>query len=154
MEGQGWGASTFVRADGIELDDDPARVDTGAVHRFLSEESYWARGRDLTAVTRLIAEATRVVGAYDGALQVGFARCISDRVSVAWIADVYVLSSHRGRRIGEDVIRQLIEGSTYSHVRWLLGTADAHSFNARLGFGPPSSRLMERPRLHGDPPAP
>jgi len=154
MEVRGGGASTSVRPDGIELDDDPARVDIGAVHRFLSEESYWAKGRDLITVTRLIAEATRVVGAYDGPLQVGFARCISDRVSVAWIADVYVLSSHRGRRIGEDVIRQLIEGSTFGHVRWLLGTADAHSFYSRLGFGPPSSRLMERPRPHGDPPAP
>jgi hypothetical protein len=31
--------------DGYELDDDKARVDREAVHRYLSEESYWAKGR-------------------------------------------------------------------------------------------------------------
>ena len=31
--------------DGFELDDDPARIDVAAVHRFISEESYWAPGR-------------------------------------------------------------------------------------------------------------
>ena len=30
-------------ADGYELDDDPARIDR-AVHRYLSEEAYWAKG--------------------------------------------------------------------------------------------------------------
>ena len=31
--------------DGYELDDDPGRIDVAAVHRYLSEESYWAAGR-------------------------------------------------------------------------------------------------------------
>ena len=30
---------------GFELDDDRARIDRDAVHRYLSEKSYWARGR-------------------------------------------------------------------------------------------------------------
>jgi hypothetical protein len=29
-------------ADGYEVDDDPNRVDIDTVHRYLSEESYWA----------------------------------------------------------------------------------------------------------------
>jgi GNAT superfamily N-acetyltransferase len=142
------------RTDGIEIDDDPARVDLRAVHTFLSEQSYWARGRDLATVTRLVREATRVVGAYEGASQVGFARCLSDGVSFAWIADVYVVSDRRGRRIGEDVVRHLIEGSPFAHVRWMLGTADAHSFYAQFGFGAPGPRVLERPRAGGDPPVP
>jgi GNAT superfamily N-acetyltransferase len=144
--------SGFVRADGIDIDDDPARVDVAAVQRFLSAESYWAKGRDLGTVTRLVSEATRVVGAYDGPRQIGFARCLSDRVSVAWMADVFVLVGYRGRRIGEDVVRHLIEASRFADVRWMLGTADAHCFYAKFGFVEPGPRLLERPRRHGDPP--
>jgi hypothetical protein len=39
-------------AGGYELDDDPARVDVDAVHRYLSEESYWAAGRSRETVER------------------------------------------------------------------------------------------------------
>jgi GNAT superfamily N-acetyltransferase len=143
----------FVRDDGIEIDDDERRVDLAAVHRFLSEESYWAKGREFATVERLVREATRVVGAYDGSRQIGFARCFSDRVSLAWVADVYVEASHRGRGVGEDVVRVLIEGSQFAHIRWMLGTADAHAFYTKVGFGPPGPRLIERPRRDGDPPA-
>ena len=144
--------TAFVRPDGVEIDDDRGRVDVGAVHRFLSEESYWARGRDVATVERLVRGATRVVGAYDGARQVGFARCFSDGLTFAWVADVYVEASHRGRGVGEDVVRHLIDGSAFPGIRWMLGTADAHAFYARFGFGRPSERILERPRATGDPP--
>ncbi len=144
--------SGFVRPDGVEIDDDPDRVDVGAVHRFLSEESYWARGRDAATVQRLVRTATRVVGAYDGGRQVGFARCFSDGVTLAWVGDVYVESTHRGRGIGEDIVRVLIDGSGFAKIRWMLGTADAHTFYAKFGFDRPSDRILERPRASGDPP--
>jgi GNAT superfamily N-acetyltransferase len=143
----------ITRLDGVEIDDDVGRVDVDAVHRFLAEESYWAPGRDRVTVERLIREATRIVGAYDAGLQIGFARCFSDRVTLAWVADVYVEASHRGRGIGEAVVRFLIEGSDFAGVRWMLGTADAHTFYAKLGFGSPGERILERPRAAGDPSA-
>jgi GNAT superfamily N-acetyltransferase len=141
----------FTRPDGIDIDFAVARVDVGAVHRFLAEESYWAHGRDRAIVERLVREATRIVGAYDGGRQVGFARCFSDRVTLAWVGDVYVETSHRGRGIGEAIVRFLIEGSDFTGIRWMLGTADAHSFYAKLGFGAPGERILERPRAAGDP---
>jgi GNAT superfamily N-acetyltransferase len=144
----------ITRPDGVELDDDVDRVDIDAVHRFLAEESYWAQGRDRGTVDRLIREATRIVGAYDTGRQVGFARCFSDRVTLAWVGDVYVEASHRGRGIGEAVVRFLIEGSDFVGIRWMLGTADAHTFYAKLGFGAPGERILERPRAAGDPSAP
>lgn len=146
--------ASFTRPDGIEIDDDVSRVDVAAVHRFLAEESYWAAGRDRATVERLVREATRVVGAYDAGRQVGFARCFSDRVSLAWLADVYVEATHQGRGIGEAIVRHLIESSDFAGIRWMLGTADAHTFYTRLGFGPPSARILERPRAGGDTPWP
>ena len=43
--------------DGYELDDDPARIDREAVHRYLSEESYWAAGRPRDVQDELIDTA-------------------------------------------------------------------------------------------------
>ena len=143
--------ASFTRSDGVEIDDDPRRVDVGVVHRFLSQESYWARGRDRAVVERLVRDATRVVGAYDEGAQIGFARCFSDRVTFAWVADVYVESSHRRRSIGRDIVEALIERSDFGDIRWMLGTADAHRFYAQFGFTRPSHRLLERPRSAGDP---
>jgi hypothetical protein len=43
-----WHGGDAVRhsvADGLELDDDRSRVDVDAVHDYLSNVSYWARGR-------------------------------------------------------------------------------------------------------------
>lgn len=69
---------------GFELDDDPARIDLDAVHGFLSEESYWAKGRPRDEVERLVREAGRVVGLYHGDRQVGFTRTVSDGASFAY----------------------------------------------------------------------
>jgi GNAT superfamily N-acetyltransferase len=130
---------------GYELDDDRDRVDIDAVHDFLANHSYWAKGRPRDVVERLVREATRVVGLYHDGQQVGFSRALSDGVIFAYLADVYVLDEHRGRGLGVELVRESIEGSPFSEIRWVLGTADAHSFYEKFGFGP-TSDLMERPR--------
>jgi predicted N-acetyltransferase YhbS len=133
---------------GYELDDDRDRVDTDAVHDFLANHSYWAKGRPRQVVERLVRESTRVVGLYHEGRQVGFSRALSDGVIFAYLADVYVLDEHRGRGLGAELVRESIEGSPFSQIRWVLGTADAQSFYERFGFGP-TSDLMERPRRSG-----
>lgn len=132
---------------GLELDDERARVDVGAVHRYLSEESYWAQGRSLDTVERLPRDASRVVGLYDGDALVGFCRVVTDGTAFAWLADVYVLESYRGRGLGVELVREAIDGSSYRDLPWHLNTADAHRLYAKLGFGPANAeRLMFRPR--------
>ena len=131
-------------AGGFELDDDRERIDVDAVHRFLSEEAYWAKGRTRETVERLVREAARVVGLYREARQVGFARAFTDGVSIAYLADVYVLPEFRGRGLGVELVREIVEGSPFADRKWLLHTADAHGLYARFGFGPPSERVLER----------
>jgi GNAT superfamily N-acetyltransferase len=132
-------------ADGYELDDDPERIDIGAVHDYLANESYWAQGRPRDTVERLVREATRVVGLYHDGAQVGFARGFSDGCALAYLADVYVLPEHRGRGLGLELVRELVERGPLAGARWILHTRDAHELYRKLGFGPPSERLMERP---------
>jgi len=130
--------------DGIELDDDPARVDIDAVHDFLANVSYWAEGRPYETVARLLREASRVVGLYDGTRQVGFARAFTDGVSLVYLADVYVLPEYRGRGLGVELVREMVENGPYRDLRWVLHTRDAHSLYGKFDFGEPSERLMER----------
>src|SRR4029077_7135305 len=103
--------------DGLELDDSKERVDRVEVHRWLSEVSYWAAGRPRETQDRLIDEAARVVGLYDGHRQIGFCRAATDRTSFVYLADVYVLEDYRGRRLGEELVREMVENGPYGDLR-------------------------------------
>lgn len=131
-------------AGGLELDDDKSRIDRAEVHRFLSEISYWAKGRPRETQDRLIDEAARVVGLYDGERQIGFCRAATDGVSFVYLADVYVLEEYRGRGLGEELVRAMIEEGPLAGLKWLLHTADMHPLYRKLGFDAPGVKVMER----------
>jgi GNAT superfamily N-acetyltransferase len=131
-------------ADGLELDDDRARIDRDEVHRYLCDESYWAAGRSRETQDRLIDEATRVVGLYDGDRQIGFCRAATDGVSFVYLADVYVLEEYRGRGLGEAMVREMVEGTDLAQLKWLLHTSDMHPLYRKLGFDAPGAKVMER----------
>ncbi len=135
---------TRALGNGYELDDDSARVDVDAVHAYLAGESYWATGRARETVERLVLEANRVVGLYKDGRQVGFCRAATDGVAFVYLADVYVLPEHRGRGLGVELVREMVERGPYASLKWLLHTSDAHSLYERFGFGPPSERVLER----------
>ena len=130
--------------DGFELDDDPARVDRSAVHVYLSGESYWAEGRTRERQDELIDASHRIVGLYREGRQVGFARAADcDAAGFVYLADVYVLEECRGRGLGVEIVREMIENGPYADRRWVLHTRDMHALYEKFGFGP-SERLMER----------
>jgi GNAT superfamily N-acetyltransferase len=134
-------------SDGYELDDDPNRVDVDAVFRFLSEEAYWVPGRSLETIERLVRESTRVIAAYapDGEL-VGFCRVMSDGSNMAWLGDVFVLSEHRGKGVGVEIVREAVEDPRYRDCLWYLNTRDAHALYERFGFASADpGRTMVRP---------
>ena len=130
---------------GYEVDDDRGRVDVDLVHRYLSEEAYWVRGRDRATIERLVRESARVIGAYVGDELVGFARVVSDGSSMAWLGDLFVLSAHRGRGLGVELVREAVEHPEHRDLAWFLSTRDAHGLYARFGFETPGDRTMVRP---------
>ena len=76
----------------IEISTDPDRLDLDVIHRWLSEESYWAQGRPRELMQRSFDNSI-CFGAYLRGRQVGFARVVTDRATFAWLADVFILPS-------------------------------------------------------------
>ena len=127
----------------IEISTDANRLDFEVIHRFLSESSYWASGIPADLLERAI-ENSLCFGAYDDDALVGFARVITDYATFGYVADVFVLPTHRGQGIG----RQLMEAvKTHPDLqrlrRWHLVTRDAQKLYASVGFRP-----LELPERH------
>jgi GNAT superfamily N-acetyltransferase len=131
--------------DGYELDDDRRRVDLAVVHRYLSEDSYWAKGRTYEHQRELNSAAARVIGLYRIGRQLGYARAVSDGVSLAYLADLFVLPESRGRGLGAEIVREMVECGPLAPLRWLLHTEDAHGLYGRFGFRAPVRSVLERP---------
>jgi len=130
---------------------DRALLDAPRIHAFLTR-SYWSEGVTLEAVARSI-EHSIPFGLYHGGEQVGFARVITDHVTLAYVADVYVEEEHRGKGLGKLLMRAVSEHPELQGLRrWLLGTRDAHGLYRQFGFREPRrpDRWMEKhdPRLY------
>ena len=128
---------------------DPQRLDIDAVHGYLSR-SFWAEGISRELVTKSIANSL-CFGLFDGASQVGFARVVTDRATYAYLCDVYVLESHRGRGLGKWLIDAVMAHPDLQGLRrFQLVTRDAHGLYERHGFALPKNpeRHMESFR-HG-----
>ena len=135
------------REDGYVLSTEPERVDVDLVHRWLSTDAYWAMGRPRDLVVRAL-EGSLVFGVYrpDDGVQVAFARVVTDGVTFAWLCDVYVERSERGRGLGTWMVGEIRDDLTARGVRRiLLATADAHEVYAKVGFAAVAepSRWME-----------
>ncbi len=118
------------------LSADPADIDRARVHRWLSDDSYWANGRSRERQDAAI-DGSRCFAALEAATgeQVAFARVVTDGATIAWLCDVYVDRAHRGAGVGvalmEFVAREL---EALDLRRWVLRTGDAHELYRRFGF--------------------
>ncbi|MFD7609787.1 GNAT family N-acetyltransferase [Streptomyces sp. NPDC059828] len=123
---------------GYEISADPARLDPALIHRWLSQDAYWALGRSREKQDTAIAGSLNF-GLYDSAsgAQVGYARVVTDRATFAWLCDVYIAPDARGKGLGTALVAAVREHlAPYGLRRVLLATADAHEVYARIGFEP------------------
>lgn len=130
-----------------DISADPTRLDVALIHRWLSEQSYWAKGVPREIVERSI-EGSLCFGIYHQTQgQVGFARVVSDKATFAYLADVFVLDAHRGQGLSKRLMQAVMDHPDLQGLRrWLLATWDAHGLYAQFGFVPLAKpeRIMER----------
>lgn len=124
---------------------DKARLQPEAVHRWLTEESYWAKGVPFDIVLKSF-ENSYVIGALYADQQVGYARLITDYATFAYLADVYVETAHRGRGLSKAMLQLLMDQDWVKGLRRImLASLDAQPLYARFGFVQPAfpERFME-----------
>jgi GNAT superfamily N-acetyltransferase len=133
------------RRDNYLISTHRARLDLNAIHGFLAS-CYWAKGIPREVVARSI-EHSLCFGIYEGGgAQVGFARVVSDFATVAYLGDVFVLESHRGRGLSKWLMQCVMEHPALQNLRrWILLTRDAHALYSKFGFTPVKApeRYME-----------
>jgi GNAT superfamily N-acetyltransferase len=119
----------------MEISADRGRIDREMVHRYLSEQSYWARSRTRAESDRVI-DASLCFGAYEaGGRQVAHARVLTDTAAFGYLGDVFVLPEWRGRGISRLLMAAVLEHPDVRDLRRLvLVTSEAQGLYAELGF--------------------
>lgn len=124
-----------------------SRLNLNLIHDFISNHSYWGRGRALEVVQRSI-DNSLPFGIYKGDEQVGFARIVTDYATFAWVADVFIVPEQRGHGLSKWLMEVILaHPQLQGFRRWVLSTKDAHGLYEQFGFIPlhRPERWMERP---------
>lgn len=85
---------------------------------------------------KIPGDSALFAGAFDGDAMIGMGRALSDLSSDAYIQDIAVLKSHRGRGIGRQIVQALVRELKGRGVDWigLVGEPGTRSFYEHMGF--------------------
>ncbi|MDQ3087603.1 MAG: GNAT family N-acetyltransferase, partial [Acidobacteriota bacterium] len=113
--------------DEFIISTDPNRLQIEAIHKFLSEESYWAKERTREQTETAIKNSLPF-GVYQGENLVGFARVVTDFATFAYLGDVFILDEFRGQGLSKWLMEVIINHPELQGLRrWILATKDAHT---------------------------
>ncbi|QIP11476.1 GNAT family N-acetyltransferase [Spirosoma aureum] len=115
---------------------DKTKLNLDVIHRYLSQEAYWCLNIPIQIVQRSI-ENSLCFGVYLGDEQVGFARVVTDLATFGYLADVFILSEHRGIGLSKQLIGFIMAYPALQGLRRImLVTRDAHGLYEQFGFQP------------------
>ena len=124
-----------VYKDGFCITDDTGRVDVLAVHAFLSTQAYWCLNIPFERVKKAVENSLNFSLFDEGGRQIGYARIISDRSTIAYLGDVYVLPEWRGHGLSKWLIETVMQHPELQGLRrWILLTQDAHGLYRQYGW--------------------
>lgn len=126
---------------------DKSKLDLTFIHDYLSNRSYWAKGRTMEVVEKSVANSLCFGVFNDDDQQVGFARIVTDYAILAWVMDVFIAEDYRGQGLSKLLMKEVMAHPDLQGLkRWGLMTVDAHSLYQQFGFTPASKpeMLMEK----------
>ncbi len=117
---------------------DKAKLDIDTIHSYLCNESYWAKNIPLQTVQKSI-DGSFCFGVFvtENSItkQIGFARVITDCATFAYLADVFIIETYRGKGLSKWLMKTIMECADLQGMRrWLLATKDAHGLYLQFGF--------------------
>ncbi len=114
------------------INTDRNRLQIKAIHKFLSEESYWAKERSKEQTETAIKNSLSF-GVYKGENLVGFARVVTDFATFAYLGDVFILYEFRGLGLSKWLMEVIINHPELQGLRrWILATKTVIRFNVKL----------------------
>ena len=143
-----------IQHEGYTITTDKALIPVAAAHKWLSENSYWAKHVPYDIVKRSF-DNSYTIGILSGSELVGYGRFITDYATFAYLADVYVTEPHRGKGLSKKMMELLMALDWVQGLRAImLGTRDAQGLYAQFGFVNPEfpERIMQirRADIYGD----
>ena len=133
-----------ITKDNYLLSTNPGLLDITAIHQYLSEESYWAKGIPYKTVEKSILHSL-CFGVYEEQKLIGFARLITDRTTFAYLCDVFILPRHNGKGLGKWLMEAIHAHPDLQGLRrWVLATRDAHGLYAKFGWKPFEAEQLNR----------
>jgi GNAT superfamily N-acetyltransferase len=124
-----------VKRYNFTISTDPSRLDVDRICGFLAR-SYWANDRPRERIERSLANSL-VFGMYDETRQIGLARVVTDFATFAWLCDVFIEETYRGKNLGKWLMESVLSHPDLQGLRrWLLATRDAHGLYSRFGWAP------------------
>ncbi|MGV3586538.1 MAG: GNAT family N-acetyltransferase [Adhaeribacter sp.] len=129
-------SAAYIKGQFI-ISTDPAKLQVEVIHKYLSQESYWAENIPRAVVERAIANSLNFGLYVAPGEQIGFARIITDYATFAYLADVFVLPEYRGQGLSKWLMECIMTYPDLQNLRrFMLMTRDAHTLYTRFGFTP------------------
>ena len=117
----------------ITVSTDKSKLNVLFLQNFL-KDVYWAAGRTIDEVQTTI-DASFCFGIYLNDQQIGFCRVITDYVVFAYVMDVFIEETHRGKGYASILIDTMMKEPQLQEIKiWRLATSDAHFLYQKFGF--------------------
>ncbi|MDB1125521.1 GNAT family N-acetyltransferase [Vibrio algarum] len=138
--------------DGYRISTDINEMDFDVIYQFIST-SYWAQGIPKTTMRKAIENAFCFAIFDSDNNQIGFARLITDRATFAYLADVFIVETHRNKGLSKQLVSEIIDHPELQGLRRImLATRDAHGLYQQFGFeainAPEMLMQIHRPNVY------
>ena len=126
-----------MSSEAITIQTDISLMNLDLIHDYLSNQSYWAKGRSKADVEKSMRNSLCFGAFTKENEQIGFARVVTDYVVFGWIMDVFVLPEFQGQGVGKQLIEAIVQHPSLAKINVLgLRTNDAHTLYQKFGFAP------------------
>lgn len=118
-------------------------LDMEMIQKYLSKESYWAQHIPLKLVKQSIENSLNF-GIFHETKQIGFARLITDKTTMAYLCDVFIIEAYQKKGLSSWLMETIMNHHELQGLKlWILLTSSADWLYEKHGFKQP-----EKPELY------
>jgi predicted GNAT family N-acyltransferase len=111
----------------------------------LYQGEWWTKGRETQDIKRMVENSDIIIGLCEPSTKelIGFARVLTDYVYKAFIFDVIVKETYRGRDLGKALINAIVQNPSLQNVRHfeLYCRPEMESYYEKFGFSKELGKL-------------